>query len=263
MTGKPSRSLDIHASLHAARHRWCFWNVFKCVAAAQWLLVLFVSISGEEQNKEALQDAEDEAQWDRTTQDKLSSSSSSSLNSLLPALSPVPSHGVQLGLLCSPLLLYNPLHFHPPAPPFSPRMHAISLVFPTLGVFTSFYYFFFFLHACTPFKVHVLLHSFYFALFCCYHLLPSTLACICNTRARVYLKTILCCFPVYVRACVDDQYLVRASSVVTLRKHSSDGTFKRDVLKLFGRTKCPLYIFFFVVTKPASSTHVHFLFFFC
>lgn len=30
VTGKQSRSLDIHASLHAARHRWCFWNVFKC-----------------------------------------------------------------------------------------------------------------------------------------------------------------------------------------------------------------------------------------
>lgn len=170
------------------------------MAAARWLSVLFVSISGEEQNKEALQDAEDEAQWDRTTQDKLSSSSSSSLNSLLPALSPVPSHSVQLGLLCSPLLLYLPLLFHP-APPFSPRMHVISLVFPTLGVFPSFHYRFFFLHACTPFKVHVLLHRFYFALFCCYHLLPSTLACICNTRARVYLKTILCCFPVYVRVC--------------------------------------------------------------
>lgn len=263
VTGKQSRSLDIHASLHAARHRWCFWNVFKCIAAAQWLLVLFVSISGEEQNKEALQDAEDEAQWDWTTQDKLSSSSSSSsLNSLLPALSPVPSHSVQLGLLCSPLLLYNPLHFHPPAPPFSPRMHAISLVFPTLGVFTSFSFSFF----CTPVPplrftssctVFILL---YFAvIICCQVRLPVFVTC-----ARVYLKTILYCFPVYVRACVDDQYLVRASSVVTLRKHSSDGRFKRDVLKLFGRTKCPRYIFFFVVTTPASSTHVHFLsFFFC
>lgn len=204
VTGKPSCSLDIHASLHAARHRWCFWNVFKCIAAAQWLLVLFVSISGEEQNKEALQDAEDEAQWDRTTQDKLSSSSSPSsfsLNSLLPALSPVPSHSVQLGLLCSPLLLYNPLHFHPPAPPFSPRMHAISLVFPTLGVFTSFYYFFFFLHACTPFKVHVLLHSFYFALFCCYHLLPSTLACICNTCKSLFKDDTLLFSGVCARVC--------------------------------------------------------------
>lgn len=100
----------------------------------------------------------------------------------------------------------------------------------------------------------------YFAvIICCQVRLPVFV-----TRARVYLKTILCCFPVYVRACVDDQYLVRASSVVTLRKHSSDGRFKRDVLKLFGRTKCPRYIFFFVVTTPASSTHVHFLsFFFC
>lgn len=139
-------------------------------------------------------------------------------------------------------------------------MHAISLVFPTLGVFTSFSFSFF----CTPVPplrftssctVFILL---YFAvIICCQVRLPVFVTC-----ARVYLKTILYCFPVYVRACVDDQYLVRASSVVTLRKHSSDGRFKRDVLKLFGRTKCPRYIFFFVVTTPASSTHVHFLSFF-
>lgn len=66
-----------------------------------WLFRVSVVLSGEEQNKEALQDAEEETQWDWTTRDK-PSSSSSSLISVLPALAPVPSHRFQLGLSCSP-----------------------------------------------------------------------------------------------------------------------------------------------------------------
>lgn len=43
------------------------------------------------------------------------------------------------------------------------------------------------------------------------------------------------------------------------QKFSHKGRLKRDVLKLLGRTKCPLY---FVVTKPAPPTHLFFVFLF-
>lgn len=83
--------------------------------AATWLFCASVVTAGEEQNQEALQDAAEETQWDWTTQDK--PSSSSSLISLLPALAPVPSHSFQLGLYCSPHSLYLFLHFFPSVSP--------------------------------------------------------------------------------------------------------------------------------------------------
>lgn len=75
------------------------------------------------------------------------------------------------------------------------------LFFPPWGFSLSFITFSFFLHACTPFKVHVLLHSFYFALFCCYHLLPSTLACICNMCKSLFKDDTLLFSGVCARVC--------------------------------------------------------------
>ena len=58
----------------------------------------------------------------------------------------------------------------------------------------------------------------------------------------------------FVPACVFYEFIVHASvgRFCKLRKSSGDGRLKRDVLKLLGRTKCPVY---FVVTPPAPSTH--------
>lgn len=99
--------------------------------------------------------------------------------------------------------VYSAAHSFSTFPSISPRLsHFFSSYarhlprFPPRG-FSSFHEFFFF---CQPESLYVSrpLTLFIFALLCCYHLLPSTLACICNTRARVYLKMIRCCFPVCV-----------------------------------------------------------------
>lgn len=76
--------------------------------------------------------------------------------------------------------------------PFSPRMHAFSLVAKS-PLFKIFFFF------CKPVSLFYVSHFLtLFSVCLTYHLLPSTLACICNTCARVYLKMILCRFPVRV-----------------------------------------------------------------
>lgn len=105
--------------------------------------------------------------------------------------------------------VYSAAHSYSTIPSISTLLpHLFLLVctpspsfFPPWGFSLRFITFSFFCTPVPPFKVHVLLHSFYFALFCCYHLLPSTLACICNTCKSLFKDDTLLFSGVCARVC--------------------------------------------------------------
>lgn len=113
-----------------------------------------------------------------------------------PSTGSCPNPRFSAGFILQPtLFLYLLLHFCPSVSPSSPHMHVISQ--PLSGPASALHFhsprgftlFFFDDSFCkpVPFKVHVLflLFFFYFALL--YHLLPSTLACICNTHMQEFI----------------------------------------------------------------------------